>query len=150
MGKRLTQIANEFVRIVGEGVDEVKKKKTSSLYSITDDDVVKACEMVGFGEVAQSVVLKSADDQGKKEKGLASFCVFHTKNYKVQTLAATSIVIILFTEPTFPDIKCRLSRCSQVFNEYKSRNVTLHEKGGSQRIISRVLEQDLTQVLTSN
>jgi hypothetical protein len=88
--------------------------------------------------------------QGKKEKGLASFCVFHTKNYKVQTLAATSIVIILFTEPTFPDIKCRLSRCSQVFNEYKSRNVTLHEKGGSQRIISRVLEQDLTQVLTSN
>jgi hypothetical protein len=86
----------------------------------------------------------------QKEKGLASFCVFHTKNYKVQTLAATSIVIILFTEPTFPDIKCRLSRCSQVFNEYKSRNVTLHEKGGSQRIISRVLEQDLTQVLTSN
>jgi len=67
--ERLTQISNEFVRIVGEGVDEVKKKKTSSLYSITDDDVVKACEMVGFGEVAQSVVLKSADDQGKKEKG---------------------------------------------------------------------------------
>ena len=88
--------------------------------------------------------------QGKQVERVASFRVYQSNNYKVQTLeTATGISVLLFSDPTFPDAKSRLRRCCHIFHKYRNNKFT-QENGPRPCIHSCVLEQELVRVLRLN
>lgn len=88
--------------------------------------------------------------QGEKVERVASFRVYQSNNYKVQTLeTATGISVLLFSDPTFPDAKSRLRRCCHIFHKYRHNNFT-QENGPRPCKHSCVLEQELVRVLRLN
>ena len=88
--------------------------------------------------------------QGEKVERVASFRVYQSNNYKVQTLeTATGISVLLFSDPTFPDAKSRLRRCCHIFHKYRNNKFT-QENGPRPCIHSCVLEQELVRVLRLN
>lgn len=88
--------------------------------------------------------------QREKVERVASFRVYQSNNYKVQTLeTATGISVLLFSDPTFPDAKSRLRRCCHIFHKYRHNNFT-QENGPRPCKHSCVLEQELVRVLRLN